>query len=153
MLHSLLPHTPSYHTQPTATQSFTVRAINDGLPEQFEAFSVSLIATQGGGRIVDPRQARIAIQSSNDPSGVVGLSNTDDIIAVEGDEVQVGVVRRSGTQGTVTLTWAISPPDTTVFLIATDTVVFSDGQSEATFTVQVSFQVSLYIWLLYTAIV
>ncbi len=133
------PTHTTQHTQPTASQSFTVRAVNDGLPEQFEAFSVSLFRTEGGGRIVDPREARIAIQSSNDPSGVVGFTAyPQGIIANEGAEIRVGVFRSSGTQGTVTLTWSMSPPDNTVFLITTDTVVFTDGQSEATFAIRVS---------------
>lgn len=98
--------------------------------------------TEGGGRIIDPRDARIAIQSSDDPSGVVGfIEYPQGIIVNEGAEFQVDVVRSSGTQGTVTLTWAISPPDTTVFLITTDTVVLTDGQSDTTFTIQVSIYV------------
>ena len=114
-----------------------MRAVNDGVPEVFEAFSVTLTSIEGGGRIVDPREARIAIQASNDPSGVVGFDQyPQGILLSEGEELVVRLLR-SGTQGTVTVTWALSPADISVFVTTSDTVVFTDGQSEATFTVQV----------------
>ena len=124
--------------QNVTEQSFQVRARDDGLPELFEAFVVRLTSADGGGRISDPREARIAIQSSNDPSGVVGfLFYPEAIIINEGEELEVGVVRSAGTVGTVTMTWAISPPDTSVFVTTTDTVVFTEGRDSATITVQV----------------
>lgn len=47
---------------------------------------VNLVSTEGGGRIGDPYEARIAIQASDDPSGVVGFdSYPDGIIINEGD--------------------------------------------------------------------
>lgn len=66
--------------------TFQVRAIDDGIPELFESFVVNLVSTEGGGRIGDPREARIAIQASDDPSGIVGFdSYPNGIIISEGD--------------------------------------------------------------------
>ena len=66
--------------------TFQIRAVDDGLPELFETFVVALVSTEGGGRIVDPREARIAIQASNDPNGVVGFdSYPSGVIINEGD--------------------------------------------------------------------
>lgn len=60
--------------------------IDDGVPELFEAFAVNLVSTEGGGRIGDPREATLAIQASNDPSGIIGFDNyPDGIIINEGD--------------------------------------------------------------------
>lgn len=111
--------------------------MNDGIPELFEAFAVSLISADGGGRITDPRQSRIAIRSSNDPNGVVALQQfPQGLLVEEGDELVVDVFRSAGTVGTVTLTWAISPPDTSIFVTTTDSVVFTDGQTRASIMVQ-----------------
>ena len=67
-------------------RSFQVRAIDDGIPELFEAFSLSILSTEGGGRIGEPHDARIAIQASNDPNGVISFdSYPDGIIINEGD--------------------------------------------------------------------
>lgn len=66
--------------------SFQIRAIDDGIPELFETFVVNLISTEGGGRIGEPREARIAIQASDDPSGIIGFdSYPNGIIINEGD--------------------------------------------------------------------
>lgn len=47
---------------------------------------VALVSTEGGGRIVEPSEARIAIQASDDPNGVVGFdSYANGIIINEGD--------------------------------------------------------------------
>ena len=63
-----------------------MRAVDDGIPELFEAFLVNLVSIEGGGRIGDPSEARIAIQASDDPSGVVGFdSYPGGIIINEGD--------------------------------------------------------------------
>ena len=63
-----------------------MQAIADGVPELFESFLVELVSADGGGRIVDPSEARIAIQASNNPNGVVGFdSYPDGIILNEGD--------------------------------------------------------------------
>ena len=118
-------------------QTFQVRAVDDGIPELFEAFAVSLTSADGGGRITDPREARIAIRSSNDPNGVVSLQQfPQGLLVNEGAELFVDAFRSAGTVGTVTLTWALSPPDTSVFVTASDTVVFTDGQTRASIRVQ-----------------
>ena len=118
-------------------QSFQVRAVNDGIPELFEAFAISLTSAEGGGRITDPRESRIAIRSSNDPNGVVSLQQfPQGLLVNEGAELRVDVFRSAGTVGTVTATWALSPPDSSVFVTTTDTVVFTDGQTRATIAVQ-----------------
>ena len=71
-------------------QSFQVAAVTDGIPELFEAFAVRLVSADGGGRIVDPQESRIAIQSSDDPQGVVGFdSYPQGIIINEGDQLMV----------------------------------------------------------------
>ena len=54
--------------QTVSEQTFEIRAVADGIPELFESFIVSLVSTEGGGRIVDPSEARIAIQASDDPN-------------------------------------------------------------------------------------
>ena len=60
--------------------------MDDGIPELFETFVVTLLSTEGGGRIVDPSEARIAIQASNDPNGVVGFdSYPSGIVVNEGE--------------------------------------------------------------------
>ncbi len=119
-------------------QVFMVRAVQDGIPEPFEVFPVRLVSIIGGGRIVDPRESLLAIQASDDPAGVIGLQQfPDGVIVNEGEVLVVGVVRSAGTLGTVTLTWDITPPDTTVFATIRDTLVLVDGQSEATITIQV----------------
>ena len=47
---------------------------------------MELVSTEGGGRIVDPSEARIAIQASNHPNGVVRFdSYPNGIILNEGD--------------------------------------------------------------------
>ena len=74
------------HSQGESEHSFQVRAVADGVPELFESFLVELVSTEGGGRIVEPSEARIAIQASNDPNGVVGFdSYPSGIIINEGD--------------------------------------------------------------------
>ena len=119
-------------------QTFTVRAVPDGLPEAFEAFPIRLVSIDGGGRLVDPRESFIAIQASDDPAGVLGLQQfPDGVVVSEGEEIVVGVIRDAGTSGTVTLTWDIVPPDTTVFATTSDTVVLVDGQTDASITIQV----------------
>ena len=71
-------------------QSFQVTAIADAISELFEAFVVTLVSVDGGGRIVDPREARIAIRSSDDPQGVVAFdSYPQGIIINEGDQLMV----------------------------------------------------------------
>ena len=118
-------------------RQFQVTAVDDGLPEVFEAFAVSLVSTSGGGRITDPRESRIAIRSSNDPNGVISLEQfAEGILVEEGDELAVDVFRSAGTVGTVTVTWAITPPDSTAFVTTTDNIVFTDGQTRSTITVQ-----------------
>ncbi len=65
-----------------------MRAIGDGIPELFESYVVQLVAIDGGGRIVGPDEARIAIQASDDPSGVIGFEDyPQGIIIDEGDEL------------------------------------------------------------------
>ncbi len=65
-----------------------MRAIGDGVPELFESYLVRLVAIDGGGRIGDPNEARIAIQASDDPSGVIGFEDyPQGIIIDEGDEL------------------------------------------------------------------
>ena len=119
-------------------QVFTVRAVQDGIPEPFEAYPVRLISIVGGGRIVFPQESVIAIQASDDPAGVLGLQQFPGGITVnEGEVLVVGVIRSAGTSGTVTLTWDITPPDATVFATTRDTVVLVDGQSQATIMIQV----------------
>ena len=73
-----------------------MRAIGDGLPELFEAFSVTLVSADGGGRIADPREARIAIQASDDPSGLIGFEETGSIVISEGDQLMVRCVNAEG---------------------------------------------------------
>ena len=119
-------------------QSFTITAVQDGMPESFEAFPVELVAVMGGGRLVDPRQSIIAIQASDDPTGILALRQVPSGLVVnEGEELVVGVVRSAGTSGTVTLTWEITPPDGTVFATLNDTIVLEDGVSESLIRVQV----------------
>lgn len=92
----------------------------------------------GGGRIVDPLESIIAVQASDDPTGVLSLEQAPQGMVVnEGDVLVVGVVRRAGTSGTVTLTWDITPPDGTVFATVSDTIVLIDGQSQENITIQV----------------
>ena len=81
-------------------QSFQVAAVTDGIPELFEAFAVRLVSADGGGRIVDPQESRIAIQSSDDPQGVVGFdSYPQGIIINEGDQLMVRYAdRQTGRQ-------------------------------------------------------
>ena len=118
-------------------RSFQVRAVDDGIPELFEAFAISLTSAEGGGRITDPRESRIAIRSSNDPNGVISLQQFPrGLLVNEGAELRVDVFRDLGTVGTVTATWAISPPDSSIFVTTTDTVVFTEGQTRATIAVQ-----------------
>ena len=63
-----------------------MRAVSDGIPELFESFLVELVGTEGGGRIADPSEARIAIQASDNPNGVVGFdSYPSGIVINEGD--------------------------------------------------------------------
>ena len=111
--------------------------MQDGLPEPFEAFPVRLVAVTGGGRLVDPREAIVALRASDDPAGVLALQPTQTTVVNEGEVLVVGVVRTAGTAGTVTLTWDITPPDATVFATISDTVVLVDGQTQASITVQV----------------
>lgn len=119
-------------------QGFSIRAVQDGIPESFEAYPVRLVSIIGGGRIVDPQESVIAIQASDDPTGILGLQQfPEGVVVNEGEVLVVGVSRQAGTSGTVTLTWDITPPDATVFATITDTVVLVDGQSQATITVQV----------------
>ena len=54
------------------------------------------------------------------------------------DSPHTRLLRSAGLRGQVTVTWEISPGDTTVFGTISDTVVFTDGQAEATAVVQVS---------------
>ena len=76
-------------------QSFQVRAVGDGLPELFEAFAITLVSADGGGRIADPREARIAIQASDDPSGLIGFEGSPGgIVISEGDQLMVRCVKR-----------------------------------------------------------
>ena len=118
-------------------QSFRVRAVDDGIPELFEAFAISLRSIDGGGRITDPRESRIAIRSSNDPNGVISLQQfPQGLLVDEGTELRVDVFRSAGTVGTVTATWTLTPPDSSVFVTTSDTVVFTDGQTRATIAVQ-----------------
>ena len=121
-----------------AQQEFTIQVVEDGLPEGFEAFPVRLISILGGGRLVDPQQSQIAIQASDDPTGVLALQQfPEGVLVNEGEVLVVGVVRTAGTSGTVTLTWDITPPDATVFVTISDTIVLVDGQQDATITIQV----------------
>ena len=97
-----------------------------------------LISILGGGRLVDPQQSQIAIQASDDPTGVLALQQfPEGVLVNEGEVLVVGVVRTAGTSGTVTLTWDIIPPDATVFVTISDTIVLVDGQQDATITIQV----------------
>lgn len=115
-----------------------MRAVQDGIPESFEAYPIRLVSIMGGGRIVDPLESVIAIQASDDPTGILGLQQFPEGVTVnEGEILVVGVTREAGTAGTVTLTWDITPPDATVFATVQDTVVLVDGQSQATIIVQV----------------
>lgn len=124
--------------QNVTEQVFTVRAIDDGIPESFEAFPLRLVAIDGGGRIVDPQESVIAIQASDDPTGVLGLQQfPDGLLVSEGDVLEVDVIRSGGTSGTVTLTWDITPPDTSVFATVQDTVLLTEGDSETSIVVQV----------------
>ena len=108
------------------------------MPEPFEAFPVRLVSITGGGRVVDPLEAIIAIQASDDPTGILALRQTPEgIIVNEGEVLAVDVVRSAGTAGTVTLTWDITPPDATVFATISDTLVLVDGQTQASIIVQV----------------
>ena len=76
-------------------QSFQVAAVTDGIPELFESFAVRLVSADDGGRIVDPQESRIAIQSSDDPQGVVGFdSYPQGIIINEGDQLMVRYANR-----------------------------------------------------------
>ena len=119
-------------------QNFSVQAIQDGIPESFEAYPIRLVSIIGGGRIVDPQESVIAIQASDDPTGVLGLQQfPDGLMVIEGGVLVVGITRQAGTSGTVTLMWDITPPDATVFATIRDTVVLVDGQADATITVQV----------------
>lgn len=119
-------------------QAFTITAVQDGIPESFEAFPVRLVSVLGGGRLVDPLESIIAVQASDDPAGVLALEQAPEGVVVnEGGVLVVGVVRTAGTSGTVTLTWDITPPDGTVFATNSDTVVLADGQLRASITVQV----------------
>ena len=75
-------------SQNETEKSFQVRAIGDGIPELFESYVVRLVNAEGGGRIVDPREARIAIQASDDPSGVIGFDDyPGGIIIDEGNQL------------------------------------------------------------------
>jgi hypothetical protein len=118
---------------------FNIMAVQDGMPEPFEAFPVRLVSVIGGGRLVDPLESIIAVQASDDPTGVLGLVQTPGgaMVINEGEILEVGVTRSAGTSGTVTLTWDITPPDATVFATISDTIVLADGQSEASIIVQV----------------
>lgn len=128
----------SLNTQNVREQVFTVTAVQDGLPESFEAFPVRLVSVSGGGRLVDPRESIIAVQASDDPAGVLALEQSATPIMVsEGEVLLVEVLRTAGTAGTVTLTWDITPPDGTVFATITDTIVLTDGQERASISVQV----------------
>ena len=72
-------------------RSFQVRAIDDGIPEAFESFTVNLVSTNGGGRIADPSVSRIAIQESDDPSGLIQFDEypPEGIIVSEGNQLVV----------------------------------------------------------------
>ena len=117
---------------------FTIEAVEDGIPEVLEAFGVLLVAIEGGGRIVDPRESRVAIQASDDPTGVLGLEQfPDGVVIDEGDIVQVNVIRSAGTLGTVTVTWIVTPPEVDVFTTVSDTVILMHGQTQAEIRIQV----------------
>ena len=117
---------------------FSIEAVADGIPEVQESFAIRLVNIEGAGRIVDPREARIAIQGSNDPAGVISLEQFPDGITIdEGDTVTVPVLRSAGMQGTVTVTWSVTPPQVDVFTTVTDTLVLFTGQTEGVITIQV----------------
>lgn len=117
---------------------FTIRAVEDGIPEVLEPFVVLLVAIKGGGRIIDPRESRLAIQASDDPAGVLGLEQfPGGLLIDEGDIVHVSVMRSAGAQGTATITWSITPPEVDVFTTVSDTVVLIHGQTQAVLTIQV----------------
>lgn len=48
------------------------------------------------------------------------------------------ILRSAGLNGEVTATWQIHPSDTSVFTTTSTVVTFTNGQSEALVTVQVS---------------
>ena len=48
-----------------------MRAIADGVPELDEFFKVTLVSADEGGRVVDPREVTISIQSNEDPRGLI----------------------------------------------------------------------------------
>jgi len=124
--------------QGESRQSFSVTAVSDGLPELQESFVVRLVRLEGAGRIVDPREARVAIQSSDDPAGILGLDLVPGGLTIdEGDTVTVGVVRGAGSQGTVTLTWSLSPPEVDLFTSTSDTIILLSGETTASISVQV----------------
>ena len=91
-----------------ATADVPLAIVDDTEPEFAEFFDLVLTAPQGGAVLGTRTATTVEIAENDDPYGVVGFADLSPPVALEPSNVTLLVRRAAGTQGLVTVRWAVA---------------------------------------------
>ncbi|KAJ6669788.1 hypothetical protein lerEdw1_000337 [Lerista edwardsae] len=129
-------------TEMESQKIIVLHAIQDGLLEGDESYTIQLVATDDTEISPISGIATITILGDQGASGVVGIASSSTHILV-GEPIGkyngtafIGLVRGPGISGEVTVSWNIIPPDEKAFAELAGTVTMRDKQSAAVVLIQ-----------------
>ncbi|NXF82786.1 GPR98 protein, partial [Sclerurus mexicanus] len=142
--YDLTPLNGTLHFNETESQKLIVlRAIQDGLLEGNETFTIQLVSTRDAEISPVNGVATIIILGDEGSSGVVGIAHSSkDILIGEpsgnyNGTALISLTRGPGIFGEIIIYWNITPPHHTEFIDISGTLTMRDKQSAAVVLIQV----------------
>jgi ribosomal protein L35AE/L33A len=122
--------------------TFTVAILDDSIFEGNETFTVTLSSPTGGATLGSPATATVTIVDNEQPQpGQFQFSNATYSVNENGGSITITVNRVNGNNGAVSVNYATSNGSATAgsdYTAASGTLNFADGQTSATFTVNIT---------------
>uniref|UniRef100_A0A674GVY7 Adhesion G protein-coupled receptor V1 n=1 Tax=Taeniopygia guttata TaxID=59729 RepID=A0A674GVY7_TAEGU len=146
--YDLTPLNGTLHFSETESQKLIIlHAIQDGLLEGNETFTVQLVST--GDAEISPVNgvATITIMGDEGASGVVGIAHSSKHVLIGepsgsyNGTALISLVRGPGIFGEIIIYWNITPPHQTEFIEVSGTLTMRDRQSAAVVLIQVNITV------------
>ncbi|KAM5191785.1 adhesion G-protein coupled receptor V1 [Mantella aurantiaca] len=123
-------------------KSFTLKAVQDGLLEGMESFSIQLVSADYS--VISPVDATATVVIAGDvgAAGTVGIAPSSLYVLIGepsgsyNGTAQIRLIRGPGIFGEVTVYWNITPADTREFVETSGMVTLRDRQSAAVIIIQ-----------------
>ena len=125
----------------TASQTFSVPILNDGIPEPSESFTLTLSNATAGASLGAVSTATVTISDDDPlPVGSVQFSAGTYSVAENGTSVQVTVTRTGGSAGAITVNYTSSNGTALAgsdYTATAGTLSFADGVTSRSFSVPI----------------